>query len=81
MNPKPHITIDRLALYGFATDQREAVAAGFRAELARLLATDGARAAFGESRSVNALNVAPRPDGNAGAGEAAARQFFRGLRR
>ena len=81
MNLKPHITIDRLALYGFAPDQRDAVAADFRAELARLLATDGAGAAFGESRSLNALKVAPGPDGNASAGEAAARQLLQGLRR
>ncbi|MGH6846877.1 MAG: hypothetical protein ACREC0_05420 [Methylocella sp.] len=81
MSPKLHVTIDRLVLHGFAPGQRDAVVAGFRGELARLLAVDGAGAAFGDSRAVNALKVAPRRAGGAGAGESAARQLLQGLRR
>jgi hypothetical protein len=63
-------------LHGFPASQRDAVVTGFQTELARLL--DGA--AFGESRAAPVRKVAPRRNGGTGAGEAAARQLFQGLR-
>jgi hypothetical protein len=78
-----HLTIDRLVLRGFAPGERAAVVAGFRAELARALAARDAGAAFGASRTTNAIAVPPRRADAAGAaaGEAAARQLLKGLRR
>ena len=83
MTAKLHLIIDRLVLRGFAAGQRAAVVAGFRAELARALAGPDAGAAFGASRTTNAIAVPPRRADAAGAaaGEAAARQLLKGLRR
>ena len=78
-----HLTIDRLVLHGFTPAQRDAVVAGFRAELARLLAAGdpGLGGHFGDSRAAPELSVAPRRNGGSGVGEAAARQLAQGLRR
>nr|WP_294510116.1 hypothetical protein [uncultured Rhodopila sp.] len=83
MSRKTHLTIDRLVLHGFSPAQRDAVVAGFHAELMRLLGggDSGPGADFGDSRAVPALKVALRRNGGSGAGEAAARQLVQGLRR
>ena len=66
-----------------APRQRDAVIAGFRAELARALARTDGGASFGASRSANTIAVPPRraDAASGGGGEAAARQLLKGLRR
>ena len=76
MSRKTHLTIDRFVLHGFSASQRAAVVTGFQTELARLLGGE----AFGDSRAVPTLKVAPRRNDRTGAGEAAARQLVQGLR-
>jgi hypothetical protein len=51
------VTIDALALRGFAPGQRDAIADGLRAELAHLVAAAAGGAAFAHGRSIAALNL------------------------
>jgi hypothetical protein len=55
---RARVTIDRVVLKGFGPEQRQALVAGLRRELSRMLADPAARAAL-KSRQVPALRLAP----------------------
>ncbi len=56
-SPRITVTIDTLALRGFAPEQRHALAAGLRAELSRLFPGLHDATTFGESRSIAHLQA------------------------
>jgi len=63
---KLHLTIDTLALAGFAPHERDAIAAALRAELTRRFAAPDALAAFDADRMLPGARAAPFALGGGG---------------
>ncbi len=79
------VRIEELVLHGFAHEDRHAIAASLRGELARLLAERGVPAGLvdrGNTAALGALEIQISPGARAGdVGTRAARSVFEGMGR
>ena len=80
------VTIEKLALKGFAPDQREALAEALQSELARTLSDPAARAAWTRPQHVPVMRLpgmalGPGPSGSRKLGGEVGRAVGRGLKR
>jgi hypothetical protein len=80
--PRVTVTIDRLVLRGFASGERDGIAAGLESELRRHLADPAQAVSFRQNRSVALLRTGTIRGAHdlRGVGAAAARKIAAGIR-